>query len=552
MPFSSARRALDVDSADISTPDPFFRKVSVTRQYCAPAILRATAATTPGWTRAARDSRGAAAPSSLLLGGGFGGPAPFHAAAPHLATNVEVPPMGDSITEGSIASVLKQPGDSVEVDEVIAQIETDKVTIDVRAPAAGIVKDVLVKEGDSVNVGQAVCTLEEGGAAPAKKGGKKAAAKEAPAAAAGPTADIEVPPMGDSITEGAIAALVKKPGEACAADEVIAQIETDKVTIDVRAPSAGIVEGWSVNEGDTVTVGQAIARFTPGAAGAEPAAPKGAAAPAAPKADAAVLPAAKSLKPATPASATPPAAPAPAPAAPAGGSRGETRVKMTRLRMRVAERLKSAQNTYAMLTTFNEIDMSNLMSMRTQYKDQFVEKHGVKLGFMSAFIKASARALKAEPAVNAIIDGDEIVYRDYVDVSVAVSAPKGLVVPVLRNVDAMTFADVERSIATYGKKAKDGTLAIDEMTGGTFTISNGGVFGSLNGTPIINPPQSAILGMHSIVQRPVVINGEIVARPMMNVALTYDHRLVDGREAVTFLKMIKEAVEDPRRLLLDL
>ena len=471
--------------------------------------------------------------------------------------------MGDSITEGSIASVLKQPGDSVEVDEVIAQIETDKVTIDVRAPAAGIVKDVLVKEGDSVNVGQAVCTLEEGGAAPAKKGGKKAAAKEAPAAAAGPTADIEVPPMGDSITEGAIAALVKKPGEACAADEVIAQIETDKVTIDVRAPSAGIVEGWSVNEGDTVTVGQAIARFTPGAAGAEPAAPKGAAAPAAPKADAAVLPAAKSLKPATPASATPPAAPAPAPAAPpavspaassapAVGSRGETRVKMTRLRMRVAERLKSAQNTYAMLTTFNEIDMSNLMSMRTQYKDQFVEKHGVKLGFMSAFIKASARALKAEPAVNAIIDGDEIVYRDYVDVSVAVSAPKGLVVPVLRNVDAMTFADVERSIATYGKKAKDGTLSIDEMTGGTFTISNGGVFGSLNGTPIINPPQSAILGMHSIVQRPVVINGEIVARPMMNVALTYDHRLVDGREAVTFLKMIKEAVEDPRRLLLDL
>ena len=225
---------------------------------------------------------------------------------------------------------------------------------------------------------------------------------------------------------------------------------------------------------------------------------------------------------------------------------------MTRLRMRVSERLKSAQNTYAMLTTFNEIDMSNLMAMRAEYKDAFLEKHGVKLGFMSCFIKAAAKALRAEPAVNAIIDGDEIVYRDYFDVSVAVSAPKGLVVPVLRDVDKMSFAGVESAIAAYGKKAREGTLSIDEMTGGTFTISNGGVFGSLNGTPIINPPQSAILGMHSIVKRPVVVGAEIVARPMMNVALTYDHRLVDGREAVTFLKTIKEAVEDPRRLLLDL
>ena len=220
--------------------------------------------------------------------------------------------------------------------------------------------------------------------------------------------------------------------------------------------------------------------------------------------------------------------------------------------MRVAERLKSAQNTYAMLTTFNEIDMSHLMAMRAEYKDAFLEKHGVKLGFMSCFIKAAAKALRAEPAVNAIIDGDEIVYRDYFDVSVAVSAPKGLVVPVLRDVDKMSFADVESTIASCGKKAREGTLSIDEMTGGTFTISNGGVFGSLNGTPIINPPQSAILGMHSIVKRPVVVGAEIVARPMMNVALTYDHRLVDGREAVTFLKTIKEAVEDPRRLLLDL
>ena len=452
---------------------------------------------------------------------------------------VEVPAMGDSITEGSIAAVLKGPGDAVEADEVIAQIETDKVTIDVRAPAAGAVVDVLVKEGDSVTVGQGVCTVEASGA-PSPKKSKRASKPAGPEPASGPPTDIEVPQMGDSITEGAVAALTKSPGDAVEADEVIAQIETDKVTIDVRAPAGGVLDAYRVNEGDTVTVGQALATFTPGGAGsaAKVAAPPAAAAPSPPA----------SASPA-PAPAAPPAPPA---SAPMLGERRETRVKMTRLRSRVSERLKSAQNTYAMLTTFNEVDMSGLMSMRSQFKDQFLEAHGVKLGFMSCFVKASAKALKAVPAVNAIIDGDEIVYREFYDVSIAVSAPKGLVVPVLRDVDRLSFAGVEGAIAAYGKKAKDGTLAIDEMTGGTFTISNGGVFGSLNGTPIINPPQSAILGMHSIVQRPVVANGEIVIRPMMNVALTYDHRLVDGREAVTFLKTIKEAVEDPRRLLLEL
>ena len=453
---------------------------------------------------------------------------------------VAVPAMGDSITEGSIAAVLKGPGDAVEADEVIAQIETDKVTIDVRAPNAGTVVDVLVKEGDSVTVGQGVCTVEAGAAAGGKKA-KKASKAPAPETAAGPPTDIEVPQMGDSITEGAVAALTKSPGDAVDADEVIAQIETDKVTIDVRAPSAGVLNAYKVGEGDTVTVGQALATFTPGGAGS---AAKAAAAPPA---------AAPAAAPAAPAAPAPAAAPPPSPSpAPMLGERRETRVKMTRLRLRVSERLKSAQNTYAMLTTFNEIDMSGLMSMRSQFKDAFLEAHGVKLGFMSCFVKASAKALKTVPAVNAIIDGDEIVYREFYDVSIAVSAPKGLVVPVLRDVDRLSFAGVEGAIASYGKKAKDGTLAIDEMTGGTFTISNGGVFGSLNGTPIINPPQSAILGMHSIVQRPVVVNGEIVIRPMMNVALTYDHRLVDGREAVTFLKTIKEAVEDPRRLLLEL
>jgi 2-oxoglutarate dehydrogenase E2 component (dihydrolipoamide succinyltransferase) len=224
---------------------------------------------------------------------------------------------------------------------------------------------------------------------------------------------------------------------------------------------------------------------------------------------------------------------------------------MTRLRKRVAERLKGAQNTYAMLSTFNEVDMSNLMALRSDYKDAFLERHGVKLGFMSAFIRASVAALQEVPAVNGVIDGEDVVYRDYYDISVAVGTPKGLVVPVLRGCDRLSFADVEKTIALLGKKARDGTLSMDEMAGGTFTISNGGVYGSLLSTPIINPPQSAILGMHAIVQRPVVVGGAIVARPMMNLALTYDHRLIDGREAVTFLKRVKDVVEDPRRLLLD-
>lgn len=224
---------------------------------------------------------------------------------------------------------------------------------------------------------------------------------------------------------------------------------------------------------------------------------------------------------------------------------------MTRLRARVAERLKGAQNTYAMLTTFNEIDMTNIMQLRSEFKDAFLEQHKVKLGFMSVFVKAAADALVKVPAVNAVIDGNDIIYRDYTDISIAVATPKGLVVPVLRNVDALSFADVEKTINVLGKKAREGTISIDEMAGGTFTISNGGVYGSLLSTPIINPPQSAILGMHSINQRPMVVGKDIVARPIMNVALTYDHRLIDGREAVTFLKRIKDIVEDPRRLLLD-
>ena len=457
---------------------------------------------------------------------------------------IEVPSMGDSITEGSLASVMKSVGDEVAMDEVVAQIETDKVTVDVRAPSAGRVTDVRAKAGDTVTVGQTVMTVSPSAG---KKVKEKREAKETKETkeASGPPTTVEVPSMGDSISEGAVAAVHVKPGQKVAMDEVIAQIETDKVTIDVRASTSGTVTEVLVAEGETVAVGRGVAVVTPGP-GPEKRAPAGAAAPSAETTSKATTEAKKTPTPAEP------AREAPSAGASASRARAETRVPMSRLRLRVAERLKSSQNTYAMLTTFNEIDMSNVMQMRTEYKDAFLERHGVKLGFMSTFVTAAAKALQEEPSVNAIIDGDEIVYRNYVDISVAVSAPKGLVVPVLRNCEKMSFADVEGSIAAFGKKARAGSLSIDEMAGGTFTISNGGVFGSLTGTPIINPPQSAILGMHSIVWRPVCVGPDhaIVARPMMNVALTYDHRLVDGREAVTFLKSIKESVEDPRRMML--
>lgn len=377
-------------------------------------------------------------------------------------------------------------------------------------------------------------------------------------AAALKSVTVSVPAMGESITEGTVAVILKRPGDVVLEDDVIAQLETDKVTMDIKyqQKTPGVVKALLVAEGDTVVVGQAFVEVEEDASAAA-AAPKPAAAAAPDEAPAAAPKPAKKEAPAAakppspppPPSAAPPAPPAPPPAGP--GMRPERRIKMTRLRKRIAERLKSAQNTYAMLTTFNEVDMTNLMAMRAAHKDAFLERHGVKLGFMSAFVRAAANALQFVPAVNGVIDGDEIVYRDYYDVSVAVSTPKGLVVPVLRDVDAMSFADVEKAINALGKKARDGALSIDEMAGGTFTISNGGVFGSLMGTPIINPPQSAILGMHATNMRPAVVDGQIVARPLMYLALTYDHRLIDGREAVTFLKRIKEVIEDPSRLLLD-
>ncbi len=404
--------------------------------------------------------------------------------------------------------------------------------------------------------------------------------------------EITVPALGESVTEGSIGEWLKQPGDAVAADEPIVSLETDKVAVDVPSPIAGIMSEHRAAVGDTVEVGAVIALIEEGAsAGAAPAAKADTPAPAAAKE--AVSDAAQTLSPAVRravlehgvdpstikgtgkdgrltkedvlAAAKAKGDPAPASAGDKRAVtdvgnppdkpdkvRGEERVKMTRMRQTIARRLKGAQEEAALLTTFNDVDMSAVIEARTKYKDLFAKKHDIRLGFMGFFAKAACLALKDVPSVNAYIQGDEIVYHDYVDISVAVSAPNGLVVPVIRDCQDKGFAQIEKDIADYGKRAKEGTLTMADMTGGTFTISNGGVFGSLMSTPIINPPQSAVLGLHRIEDRPVAVNGEVVIRPMMYIALSYDHRLIDGREAVTALKIIKEAIEDPTRMLIDL
>jgi len=406
---------------------------------------------------------------------------------------------------------------------------------------------------------------------------------------------VKVPVLGESITEATLGQWLKKPGEAVAIDEPIASLETDKVAIEVPSPVAGIMGAYAVEEGATVNVGAVIGSIDAGTGATAPVAapaPAMAVAVVAPAVITIAAPAAgaeNSDLPLSPAVrrlvlelgidpskikgtgkdgrltkedvvAAAKGAPAPsadatftaAPTAQTTGARQEERVKMTRLRQTIAKRLKSAQDTAALLTTFNDVDMSAVMEARATYKDLFEKKHGVRLGFMGFFTKAVALAARDVPSVNAKIEGDEIVYHNYLDVSVAVSAPNGLVVPVVRNADAMSFAQIEKAIGDFGAKAKAGTLTMEDMSGGTFTISNGGVFGSLMSTPIINPPQSAVLGLHRIEDRAVVRDGQVVVRPMMYVALSYDHRLIDGREAVSFLKIVKEAIEDPTRLLIDL
>ena len=406
-------------------------------------------------------------------------------------------------------------------------------------------------------------------------------------------ADIMTPALGESVSEATVASWKKKPGEAVKKDEIIVELETDKVSLEVASPADGVLESIAANDGDTVVPGALLGVVTAGGAAAAPKAeaPKAEAAPApkveAPKAAPAPAPAARVAddKPLAPsvqrivsetgldaasvagtgkdgritkgdalaaldARAAAPAAPA-APAPARAIHEREERVKMTRLRQTIARRLKEAQNNAAMLTTFNEVDMSAVMALRNQYKDTFEKTHGVKLGFMSFFVRACVAALKAIPDVNAEIDGQDLIYKNHYDIGVAVGTEKGLVVPVVRDADAMSLAGIEKAIGALGKKARDGQLSIDDMQGGTFTISNGGVYGSLMSTPILNAPQSGILGMHKIQERPMVVNGQIVIRPMMYLALSYDHRVVDGQGAVTFLVKVKEAIEDPQRLLLD-
>jgi len=445
-----------------------------------------------------------------------------------MATDVQVPALGESITEGTLAQWLKKPGEAVAADEPIASLETDKVSVEVSSPIADMLTEQLVQEGDTVAVGAVIARIDQGATASAAAAAAPAQspAQEAEAATTNPSGAGENP----ALREDAVLNAAPPPNtDGPPTDDAITTLSpaVRRAVLEYHVdPSKirGSGKDGRLTKDDVIAAAEAA------------------------KAAPAPAPEAKVSSPPEPQ----PAAPGPRPASGNGGERREERVKMTRLRQTVARRLKEAQNTAALLTTFNDVDMSAVIDARTRYKDLFEKKHGIRLGFMGFFVKAVALAAKDVPAVNGSIEGDEIIYHDYLDVSVAVSAPKGLVVPVIRDADRMTFAEIEKAIAAYGKKAKDGTLTVEEMTGGTFTISNGGVFGSLLSTPIINPPQSAVLGMHRIEERPVVKDGQIVARPMMYLALSYDHRLIDGREAVTFLVRVKEAIEDPTRLLIDL
>ncbi|WP_118133314.1 2-oxoglutarate dehydrogenase complex dihydrolipoyllysine-residue succinyltransferase [Oceanicella sp. SM1341] len=499
-----------------------------------------------------------------------------------MSTEVRVPTLGESVTEATVATWFKKPGDAVAVDEMLCELETDKVTVEVPSPVAGTLGEIVAAEGETVGVDALLATVSEGGeaaAAPAKPAEKAEPEAAAEAPAGGDAIDVMVPSLGESVTEATVASWFKKPGDTVAQDEMLCELETDKVSVEVPSPSAGVLSEILVEEGATVQAGGKLAVLS--ASGAAPAAKPAAEAPA-PAASGAKdvedAPSAKKLmaekglssdqvqgsgrdgrvmkEDVMKAVSAPSAAPAPAqaPRAPVAASDAsrEERVRMTRLRQTIARRLKDAQNTAAMLTTYNEVDMSGIMALRNEYKDLFEKKHGTKLGFMSFFVKACCHALAEVPDVNAEIDGQDVVYKNYYHIGVAVGTPAGLVVPVVRDADQMSFAEIEKKIAELGKRGRDGKLSMAEMQGGTFTISNGGVYGSLMSSPILNPPQSGILGMHKIQERPMVIGGKIEIRPMMYLALSYDHRIVDGKGAVTFLVRVKEALEDPRRLLMDL
>lgn len=404
-----------------------------------------------------------------------------------MSTQIVVPPMGESVSEATVAKWLKKVGDAVRVDEPLVELETDKVTLEVNATATGVISEIKVQQGGNVGVGAILGLIQEGGAAVSSP--SASASTSAPAPAQAPANNSAPAPAKDA----------GKPAVMPAARKQADDRDINPYNV------SGTGKDGRVTKEDVLNY---------------------------------------AAKPA-------PAAKAPAqPSGPRSNADREERVRMTRLRQRIAERLKEAQNTAAMLTTFNEIDMSNVIALRSQHKEAFEKKNGVKLGFMSFFVKACIQALQELPAVNAEIDGEDLVYKNYYDIGVAVGTPNGLVVPVIRDADAKSFADIEKTIGDLGKRARDGKLAINELTGGTFTITNGGIYGSLMSTPILNPPQSGILGMHATKERPVAVNGKIEIRPMMYVALSYDHRVIDGREAVTFLVRVKECIENPERLLL--
>jgi 2-oxoglutarate dehydrogenase E2 component (dihydrolipoamide succinyltransferase) len=415
-----------------------------------------------------------------------------------MAVEIKVPALGESVTEATVAKWLVKAGDAVAVDQPLCELETDKVTVEVNASVAGTIADLAVEEGASVQVGGILCHIEAGAAGAAAP--KPAPAATAPAAAPAPKSAAPAP-------------VAPAPAAAPAGANLAASGPAARKLAEEKGVSAAAIQ--PTGKDGRATKEDVLAALA-----------------------------------AVPAAAPPAAAKAATPAGPRQRADREERVRMTRLRRTIANRLKEAQNTAAMLTTFNEVDMTNVMALRDRLKDDFEKKHGARLGFMSFFLKACIAALKELPAVNAEIEGDELVYKNYYDIGVAVGTPQGLVVPVLRDADVLDFAGIEKGIGDLGRKARDGKLSIADLTGGTFTISNGGVYGSLMSTPILNPPQSGILGMHKIQQRPMVVGGEIKARPMMYLALSYDHRIIDGREAVLFLVRVKECIEDPERLLI--
>ncbi|OOG69570.1 2-oxoglutarate dehydrogenase complex dihydrolipoyllysine-residue succinyltransferase [Algoriphagus sp. A40] len=507
-----------------------------------------------------------------------------------MSKEMKVPTVGESISEVTVGQWFKKDGDTVQLDEILCELESDKATFEFPAEATGILR-IKAQEGDTVEIGGLICVIEDA-YSPAASTPIAATSSPAPiakASASGEVKEMIVPTVGESITEVTLANWIKKDGDFVTLDEIIAEVDSDKATFELPAEATGILRHVA-KEGDVLEIGGLICKIevTEGAPAATPASASGTSAPAtassvassATYASGHASPAAskilseKGIAPAAvagsgkdgritkedamtaqkPAAAAQAAASAPksaesalAPVIP--GSRNVRREKMSSLRKTVSRRLVAVKNETAMLTTFNEVNMKPIMDLRSKFKDQFKEKHGVGLGFMSFFTKAVCVALKEWPAVNAQIDGNEIVYNDFCDISVAVSAPKGLVVPVIRNAESMTFDQIEKEIVRLAGKARDNKLSIEEMTGGTFTLTNGGIFGSMMSTPIINAPQSAILGMHNIVERPMAVNGEVKILPMMYLALSYDHRIIDGRESVSFLVRVKQLLEDPTRLL---